>query len=193
MEEVKKRKNYRNYTRSEKAIIRAYVELMSKKDKISVTDIVNCADLNRSTFYAHFKCVDDVREKIHSDVIEKLLGSIDVHSYRNSLENPYLAMSRIVEFIKSDEELYKTMLNTAGADKFLKQLRDIVIERYLSDEVILPHIKDRNSFEMNLRLFIGGYVSVLEDWAAGNVKMSLEECARIMSKSIENCIRVYIN
>ena len=55
MEEVKKKKTYRNFTRSEKAIVHAYVELMQKNKKITVTDIVNTADLNRSTFYAHFK------------------------------------------------------------------------------------------------------------------------------------------
>ena len=61
--EEKKKKTYRNFTRSEKAIIRAYVELMQKKvrSRITVTDIVNTADLNRSTFYAHFKSADDVR------------------------------------------------------------------------------------------------------------------------------------
>lgn len=50
MEEVKKKKTYRNFTRSEKAIVHAYVELMQKNKKITVTDIVNTADLNRSTF-----------------------------------------------------------------------------------------------------------------------------------------------
>ena len=49
MEEVKKKKTYRNFTRSEKAIVHAYVELMQKNKKITVTDIVNTADLNRST------------------------------------------------------------------------------------------------------------------------------------------------
>ena len=41
MEEVKKKKTYRNFTRSEKAIVHAYVELMQKNKKITVTDIVN--------------------------------------------------------------------------------------------------------------------------------------------------------
>ncbi len=59
----KEKKTYRNFTRSEKAIVHAYVELMHKNKKITVTDIVNTADLNRSTFYAHFKTADDVRDK----------------------------------------------------------------------------------------------------------------------------------
>lgn len=37
MEEVKKKKTYRNFTRSEKAIVHAYVELMQKNKKITVT------------------------------------------------------------------------------------------------------------------------------------------------------------
>ena len=50
---------------------------MQKNKKITVTDIVNTADLNRSTFYAHFKTADDVREKIQTDVINELFGSIN--------------------------------------------------------------------------------------------------------------------
>ncbi|MGN0106528.1 MAG: TetR/AcrR family transcriptional regulator [Hominilimicola sp.] len=191
--EEKKKKTYRNFTRSEKAIIRAYVELMQKKGdgRITVTDIVNTADLNRSTFYAHFKSSEDVRAKIQSDVINELLGSMNKRDYRNALSDSYPAMMHVIAFIKKDEEMYKMLLNTEDANKFLKKLRDIVIEKYLSDEVILPRIKDRDEFEMNLRMFIGGYVSVIEDWAAGNVKMPLEKAAKIMSDSVKLCAQRY--
>ena len=64
MEEVKKKENVQEFLHVlKKAIVHAYVELMQKNKKITVTDIVNTADLNRSTFYAHFKTADDVREK----------------------------------------------------------------------------------------------------------------------------------
>lgn len=191
--EEKKKKTYRNFTRSEKAIIRAYVELMQHKggSRITVTDIVNTADLNRSTFYAHFKSAEDVREKIQSDIINELLGSLNKREFRNTLSDPYPAMKHVITFIEKDEEMYKILLNTSGADKFLKRLRDIVIDQYLSDQVILPYIKDRDEFEMNLRLFIGGFVSVIEDWAAGSLKMTLEKCTIIMSDSIRNCVQNY--
>ncbi len=191
--EEKKKKTYRNFTRSEKAIIRAYVELMQKKGdgRITVTDIVNTADLNRSTFYAHFKSSEDVREKIQSDIINELIGSLNKRDFRNALSDSYPAMMHVVEFIKKDEEMYKMLLNTEDANKFLKKLRDIVIEKYLADEVMLPRIKDRDEFEMNLRMFIGGYVSVIEDWAAGNVNMPLEKAAKIMSDSVKLCVQRY--
>lgn len=193
--EEKKKKTYRNFTRSEKAIIRAYVELMQKKgrSRITVTDIVNTADLNRSTFYAHFKSADDVREKIQSDIINELTSSLNKRDFRNALSDPYPAMMHVIAFIRKDEEMYKMLLNTEGANKFLKKLRNIVIEKCLSDEVILPYIKDRDEFEMNLRMFIGGYVSVIEDWAAGNINMPVEKTAKIMSDSVKLCVHRYLS
>jgi AcrR family transcriptional regulator len=160
--------------------------------KITVTDIVNAADLNRSTFYAHFKSADDVHERILSDVLSELLGSMDKTDYRNSLSDPYTAMEHVINFIKSDEEMYRMLLNTSGADLFLNNLRDIVIKQYLSDEVILPLIPDREEFEMNLRFFIGGYVYVIKDWAAGDITIPLEKCAKIMSESIKLCVNTYL-
>lgn len=193
--EEKRKKTYRNFTRSEKAIIRAYVELMQKKgrSRITVTDIVNTADLNRSTFYAHFKSADDVREKIQSDIINELTSSLNKRDFRNALSDPYPAMMHVIAFIRKDEEMYKMLLNTEGANKFLKKLRNIVIEKCLSDEVILPYIKDRDEFEMNLRMFIGGYVSVIEDWAAGNINMPVEKTAKIMSDSVKLCVHRYLS
>lgn len=193
--EEKKKKTYRNFTRSEKAIIRAYVELMQKKgrSRITVTDIVNTADLNRSTFYAHFKSADDVREKIQSDIINELTNSLNKRDFRNALSDPYPAMMHVIAFIRKDAEMYKMLLNTEGANKFLKKLRNIVIEKCLSDEVILPYIKDRDEFEMNLRMFIGGYVSVIEDWAAGNINMPVEKTAKIMSDSVKLCVHRYLS
>lgn len=193
--EEKRKKTYRNFTRSEKSIIRAYVELMQKKgrSRITVTDIVNTADLNRSTFYAHFKSADDVREKIQSDIINELTSSLNKRDFRNALSDPYPAMMHVIAFIRKDAEMYKMLLNTEGANKFLKKLRNIVIEKCLSDEVILPYIKDRDEFEMNLRMFIGGYVSVIEDWAAGNINMPVEKTAKIMSDSVKLCVHRYLS
>lgn len=50
---------YRSSLRSKKLIINALVDLLDEKplDKITVTDIVKKADINRGTFYAHYENV----------------------------------------------------------------------------------------------------------------------------------------
>ena len=191
--ESKKRKTYRSFTRSEKAIIRAYVELMqTNTGRITVTDIVDKADLNRSTFYAHFKTADDVRERIHSDVITSLEGIMSEGDYRNSISDPLPALRRVLDIIRSDEEMYKMLLRTEGAANFLKDIENTVIEKYMTDKVILPRIKGREEFEMYLRLVIGGFISVLQDWSADNIKLPLERVIEIISFSIQKSAEIYL-
>lgn len=63
MEEVKRKKaEYRSSIRSKQMIKDALLSLMIEKpfEKISITDIVRRADINRGTFYAHYSNTDEV-------------------------------------------------------------------------------------------------------------------------------------
>ena len=53
---------YRSAIRSRKLINEALADLLTEKplDKITVTDVVSRADINRGTFYAHYKDIPDV-------------------------------------------------------------------------------------------------------------------------------------
>lgn len=66
---------YRNKIRSKNMIKAAFFELLKEKDynKITVTDIVNKADLNRSTFYAHYLDVKVITEEFENEVIDKMM------------------------------------------------------------------------------------------------------------------------
>lgn len=63
----------RSVLRSKNMLRKAYIELSTEKDasKITVVDIVNRADLSRSTFYAHYPDVNAVAEEIENDFIQK--------------------------------------------------------------------------------------------------------------------------
>ncbi len=187
----KHKKKYRSSIRSEKAIIRAYVRLLQEKGsgRITVTDIVNLADLNRSTFYGHFTSVDEITERIHSDIFQNLFGSLNTELLRNSLREPRLALEQVMKFLRKDEELYKALLNTGDADKVLKQMREAVVKTYMSDKETLQNIGDKDSFEMHLRMLVGGYGTVVRDWAAGDIKLSIERCTEIISGFISDIVK----
>lgn len=57
---------YKSAIRSRRMIQRALVELLQEKelDKITVTDIVTRADINRGTFYAHYADISGVLDSI---------------------------------------------------------------------------------------------------------------------------------
>ena len=61
----------RNALRSQRLIRDAFVELARERGRgrITVADVCRRADINRSTFYAHYDNVDDLQEKIYGDTL----------------------------------------------------------------------------------------------------------------------------
>ena len=54
-------------------IKKTYMSLLSNKscNEINVVDIVNKADINRSTFYFHYSSMNELMDEIENDVINK--------------------------------------------------------------------------------------------------------------------------
>ncbi|MBR2950520.1 MAG: TetR family transcriptional regulator, partial [Lachnospiraceae bacterium] len=63
------KKENRSAIRSRRLIREALLELLQEKkfEKITVTDIVKRADINRSTFYAHYPDVMGLLEELMED------------------------------------------------------------------------------------------------------------------------------
>lgn len=81
---------YRSAIRSRRMIREAYMHLLKEKDlsKITVTDIITRADLNRATFYAHYPDVRGVTEEIENEIIEKMLDILKEFEFTNFFRNP---------------------------------------------------------------------------------------------------------
>ena len=63
-EKTGQKAEYRSAIRSRRLIREAYTQLLKEKNlqKITVTDIVTRAEINRATFYAHYPDVRGVTE-----------------------------------------------------------------------------------------------------------------------------------
>ncbi|MEK4484218.1 TetR/AcrR family transcriptional regulator [Psychrobacillus sp. FSL H8-0484] len=67
----------RRISKSKTAMKEALLSLMKKKHfkEITITDIVQTADLNRGTFYKHYQYKEELLEEIIDDVIKDLIDS----------------------------------------------------------------------------------------------------------------------
>ena len=87
---MEKRKEYRSAVRSRRLIRQAFLELLRQKpyEKITVTDIVTAADINRSTFYAHYPDVRGLLEEIMGEAIAHSTELANNLNIRVFLEDP---------------------------------------------------------------------------------------------------------
>lgn len=185
-----KRRN-KNALRSRRLIIEAYIKLLETNSagKITVTKIVEVADLNRSTFYAHFTSPSDVLAAIEEDMIDKFLKLINQAQLGRILKNPLPLVTEIAGLVESNRELYVKLINGNRESTFLEKLKEIFIEKLMSDKETLELISDKTTLDVNLRFLAGGYSAILRDWFEGNLNIPLDELSQIVSKTITGGIK----
>lgn len=188
------KKRYRSALRSRRLIMEAYINLMQEKpaEKITVKDIVDRADLNRSTFYVHFKSVDDVQNAIYDNVSDKLITFLSETNCDCILKDPLPLLLRLAEFVESDLELYRRLVNIDRSGAFMERIQALVTDKMMTDVETLPYIKDHTSFLVNLRFFMGGYVALLKDWCAGRLEQPFSEISAQAARTIALCIEAYM-
>jgi AcrR family transcriptional regulator len=177
---------YKSAIRSRRFIRQAFVELMQEKklEKITVTDIVTRADINRGTFYAHYQDTRAVIEEIENEIIEKMLQFLGEFHGNNFFQNPLPFLLKISSWLEEDLEFYRMLIASSGSEQFLVKLKNIFVEHMETDSDIPEHIKKTPEFYVRMYFFAGGIVNLYQVWFRGELDTSLQEIALAVSKII---------
>lgn len=188
------KKEYRSAVRSRKLIRRAFMELLKEKsfEKITVTDIVKAAEINRSTFYAHYPDVLGLIEEIQIEVVDytqKVLEGID---FKDFLENPKPLLNEIVKMTVENNELYRLLADSNIAVKQLTSIKKILIERTLKTIEIPGVADDSLEKEFMVRFFLDGVVDIYIEWLNDEIDCSLDEITEELAKMIMRISKGYM-
>lgn len=187
------KKEYRSAVRSRKLIRQAFFELLKEKnfEKITVTDIVKKADVNRSTFYAHYPDVIGVVEEIQEEIIEYTQSFMESMDFKDYYQNPKPYLQHLVKLVADNSELYRLLMTSAMAAKQLDQLKNILIERTIETINVPDVFKDRFEFEFSVRFFMGGVADVYTQWLYGVIDCSLDELTDQIANMIQRAAKIY--
>lgn len=175
---------YRSAIRSRKMIRESFLELLKEKNisKITVTDIVNKADLNRSTFYAHYSDVRAITEEMENEVIDKMIEILKKFEFKSFFNNPTPLLLEVSRFLENNQNTYKILLKVNDAETFLKKLKNEFAKYMLSDTDIPEHLKNSKMVNLRISYFSGGIVNMYQDWFNGKLDCSLNDIALEVSK-----------
>ena len=186
--EKKQKAEYRSAKRSRKMIREAFLTLLKQKSesRITVTDIVNLADINRTTFYAHYPNVHSVVEEIENDVIEKMMVILKDFNYFSFFKNPAPLLLQISRFLEMDLALYKQLIRIDSSDAFLDKLKKIFADFMENDPDIPKSIRKKNSFAIRISYFTGGIVNAYRQYLTGELDCSLNDISMEIASMIIN-------
>ena len=175
-------------------IRQAFFELLKEKsfEKITVTDVVKKADVNRSTFYAHYPDVMGVVEEIQQEIIEYTQSFMENVDFKDYYENPKPYLKNIVKLVEENNELYRLLMTSAMATKQFEELKYILIDRTLETLEVPEGFKDKFEFEFSVRFFMGGVVDVYTQWLYGVIDCSLDELTEQLTHMIQRSAGMFL-
>ena len=183
---MSEKKEYRSAIRSRKLIRQAFYECLKEKnfEKITVTDIVKKADVNRSTFYAHYPDVMGVVEEIQEEILEYTQKFMEGKEFGTLFEDPKPYLNGLVKLVAENNELYRLLMTSAMATKQLTELKYVIIDRIVKNLNVSLDYMDADELEFSVRFFMGGIVDVYTQWLYGAIDCSLDDITEQLANMI---------
>ncbi|MGN1124249.1 MAG: TetR/AcrR family transcriptional regulator [Eubacterium sp.] len=174
---------------------KALIELLDEKDYqyITVKEICNRAEVNRSTFYLHYESINDLL----AECIEYIKNSFQ--SKYNQTTNNLIAnidncdLSELVfitpkylypylSFIKENRRVFSVTISQANvmqSDKTFEQMTCLIFK-----PIMRRFFVDEENIDYTLSFYIHGIISIISLWIKNNFDKEIEDIAEI----IVNCI-----
>ena len=155
------------------------IRLMAENhiSKISVQKICEIADVNRSTFYAHYDNQYDLLSHIEGETIEDIHAFIFKEKSRQVTLRTMLCL--ILEYAAQHTELFRTLLNERSDSSFRKGITKLVKEQALV-ETQIGHKPDTHIIEYIQLFSITGSLSILDKWLEDGMVESIDELADLL-------------
>ncbi len=189
------KKEYRSAVRSRRLIRTALLELLHEKpfEKITVTDIVKRADINRSTFYAHYPDVRGLVEELMEETVNKSLELVSTIDMQQFLEEPTPVLEKLLAIGQENMDIYHLLGKSDFALRQVEKMKAILVKNAMSAVNIPENIRNTGTFRVHMNFFVGGILNVYQQWILGNLTSSHDEIMEHLAELILNNKSMYLN
>lgn len=177
---------YRSSLRSKKLITDALVALLDEKtlDKITVTDIVKKADINRGTFYAHYESVSDVVTSIFQSAFEII--QVSINDFHDDVDfDMGIMLKQLQTVMEQNFEFYKKIFSSDINMKIYEEISNVLISYILEHESLISTASHAD-FVFYTSFYSGGIIKLYRDWFIGELPMTFDELTERASIILQN-------
>lgn len=178
----------RRIKRTKMLLQNALVDLMLEKavGKISVKELTQKADVNRSTFYLHYLDIYDMLEQMENEFVETIQGFF--HDFFTPLPTsmPLTLFVNISEWLEQDKEYYVKLLRGSASGYIFEELESRIRDEFLT--LLYLIFLDEESLDLRTRVnfTVSGTVGVLRMWVMEGGNISLVELSETIDDILNN-------
>ena len=169
-------KNLNHSSVKTKNLIRnTFAELIKEHkelSKVTVSELVKIADINRGTFYNHYDSIYDVAEELEAEIISVLLKDT---KKLNSLEDIFEYLDKVKAYLEENEDLYRLLLSSKEPQLFLEKLTRLILEKIYNSINGNTNFRITNSLKFDISYFTDGIISQILKYFNGTTEYNLDE------------------
>ena len=199
----------RRIRKTRRVIRQCLTELLKTKriQDITVREISEKADINRGTFYLHYRDIFDLMEQIENELLEELEDVLNHFKSSDLLSNPALVFSRVFQLVKDNSDMVAILIGQNGDINFVNRLKRIVHEKCLKDwmELFRPDsdgsqkrvlcvsgaVSDDSAFEAYYSFTVTGCIGLVQYWLDSGLRETPEQLAALVEQIILKGLRLF--
>lgn len=183
------KKTDRRVRRTKALLLQGLMQLMETKDvrDISVKELSDLADINRGTFYLHYRDVYDMLAQTEDELFVEFHEIID-RTLTPDGENhsPRTTLFEVFSFLERHRVVARAMIGPHGDLAFVNRLKNLVKERL--DSILAAKRTDRDSCYLEA-FAVSGCIGVIEAWLTQpeppGPEVMADICGGILEKGFE--------
>jgi len=170
----------RRQQKTRDSIFRAFSKLLETKsfNNITVQEIIDEANIGRSTFYAHFETKDELLKSMCTDifhhVFSKDLCSEETHDFSSDNNGLQSKLTHILYHLKDSEKDISGILSSESGELFMGYFKGYLSElfgKYLSE------VQADAPEEFVLNHLVGSFAEAVKWWIKSKMQYTPEEIA----------------
>ena len=146
---------------------------------ITVKELTNDADVNRSTFYFHYQDVKAMVKEMEGEFFNDFAAALEAIDQKS-----HDSLLILVRCLENHMDLCKIVLGSNGDMEFLEEMKNIIEEKISRIwKSAVPEMSDEDLQILDAFL-IGGVVSTLQRWVREEPRASAEALAAVLNRLI---------
>lgn len=180
----------RRQQKTRAAIFSAFTGLLAEKSysRITVQEIIDEANVGRSTFYAHFETKDDLLkalcEELFGHIISSAADCTHTHGLYSDGTAPESVFCHLLQHLQENDRNIIALLSCESSEIFLRYFKDSLnelIQTQFTGRSRLPDIPQ----DFLVNHISGSFVEMVLWWIKGHMKQSPQELDRYFRAVIE--------
>ena len=171
--------------KTRKAIKLAFLKILKNKDisEINITEITNSANINRNSFYTHYKNINNILDDINLDICNYVGRILEKYPYNDMISNPYLIINEISKVVANNNYIAEYLIFSKSSNKLVRKLKNSICDKFYQSYLNTVDRADPMARYM-IGYVISGAFEIYYVWFMEGKMLSLEEIGKQISKLI---------